>query len=30
MSGQIDNFAPSFAPFFGMVSASASTDDFIS
>lgn len=30
MSGQIENLAPSFAPFFGMVSASPDTDDFIS
>jgi hypothetical protein len=30
MSGQIENLAPSFAPFFGMVGASPDTDDFIS
>jgi hypothetical protein len=30
MSGHVDSLSPSFAPFFGMVSASRDTDDFIS
>lgn len=29
MSGHVDSLSPSFAPFFGMVSAVRDTDDFI-